>query len=60
MPKNDDSLSFGRSESFIRHLEETSDRLRSWPEWKRNMIGPALPEDRRTSIHERFSNHNQR
>lgn len=47
MPQNNNSSNYGQSESFIRHLEETSDRLRSWPEWKRNMIGPALPEDKK-------------
>jgi len=34
-----------KSSDFRQHLESTSDKVRTWPEWKRNMLGPALPED---------------
>jgi len=38
------------SDTFIQHLEATSERVRSWPAWKRNMIGPVFPEDRRKEV----------
>ena len=32
--------------AFIAHLEKATETLRSWPKWKRTILGPALPEDR--------------
>jgi hypothetical protein len=35
-----------KNQDFIKHLEATSERVRKWPAWKRNQIGPVFPEDR--------------
>lgn len=29
-------------EQFIKHCEDTTEYLKTWPEWKRNMIGHQL------------------
>lgn len=31
---------------FLSHLEAASDTIRSWPAWKKDVIGPILPEQR--------------
>lgn len=32
-------------DKFIQHLEKTSEKVRQWPEWKKGIWGPALPEE---------------
>ena len=31
--------------AFIKFLEDTTEALKKWPAWKRNHLGPFLPED---------------
>lgn len=32
-------------ERFINHLNRSTDIVRSWPKWKRNLMGMSTPED---------------
>ncbi len=33
-----------KEEHYVRRLEEATEIVRSWPEWKQHVLGPATPE----------------
>ncbi|MCK5241303.1 hypothetical protein KAR34_02515 [bacterium] len=37
-------------DSFVRHLKKATETVRSWPEWKQNLLGAATLEQRQKEL----------
>ncbi len=47
---NQDDKNLSKEEKFIQHLERSTNIVRSWPEWKRHLMGAATPEERQRRL----------